>query len=587
MILTDIIAKDFLSIGSIHLQLPRSGLMLVTGWDEDIGRANGAGKSTIFQVMAWALYGELPRDIKVEELIRRGQSSCQATVKFIIDNVQYTVTRKRPSSLELYIGNEKQKGNPKYLQACIEQFIGLSYKQFLITSYFPQRGDGSRFLKQNDAAAKDFLGTILNFNKTEAAYKKLHIELKEAEQQAAMKMGEVNAIGTSLERFKSIASMPMPSPPAKEDVIAVKSELEKLNLLQEPDTSAIDSEIEKVRAAVEKVEAAKYTSESHRRSIADKQRRIQHLQQSSTHYMTCPSCQTELLDSNGTLVEFDEEAAEQVKAQKIEQVEAEIAEIQLKLEKLSPLVEKASQFQLKLDEVKTKRINARHEFDMAMQKKSHLKTQMASFRKEAEAYQQGKLQKDKIAEQVIEAESALSLKTAELKKLEHEVLLLSAAKAVMSPQGAIAYSLDSIMSDINDEVAQYLDVFSHNTMTYKLTSGDDKAKVTHTLTKSGVDVSVGSLSGGEERGLILSVDLGLGEVIANRSGVNLPSVLMLDECFEGLDYVGKEKVIDALRDIAKDRCIIVIDHSTEFNALFDQSIKVVKKNEISSLVTAS
>jgi DNA repair exonuclease SbcCD ATPase subunit len=121
-------------------------------------------------------------------------------------------------------------------------------------------------------------------------------------------------------------------------------------------------------------------------------------------------------------------------------------------------------------------------------------------------------------------------------------------------------------------------------MTYALTSGDDKAKITHTVTKDGQDVSVGSLSGGEERGLILSVDLGLAEVIANRSGVNLPSVLMLDECTDGLDYVGKEKLLDALRQIAQTRCIIVIDHSTEFSALFDRNIKIIKKGGVSSLV---
>lgn len=574
---------NFLSFEKATFDFPQSGLILVTGKDEDLGRANGAGKSSLMQALAWCIYGELPRDIKVEELVRRGQSSASVTLDFVVDGTNYKVVRKRPSGLELTIGVEKQKGNPKYLQAVIEQVVGLSYKQFLITSFFPQRGDSSRFLKQNDATAKDFLGTILNFNKTEAAYKKLHAELKEAERLAAIKSGEVSAAEQSLERFKSIAQMPLPSQPPKNDILAVKGQLAAL-VLDPPDTSLIDQEIEKLRDAVEKVDAAVYTSGSYKKQIDDKLKRIEHLKQASTHFLTCPSCSAELLESNGKLVEFDDEAAEEVRSQKVQQVEAEIAELQLKLEKLAPLVQKQAQFQLKLDEAKAKKINATRDYEAALKEQTNLKWKMSSFRQAAEAYQQAKQQKDKISEQMIEVESSLALKTAELRNLEKEVMLVAASKAVMSPQGAIAYSLDSIMNDINDEVGNYLDIFSHSTMTYRLTSGDDKAKVTHTVTKDGQDVSVGSLSGGEERGLILSVDLGLAEVIANRSGVNLPSVLMLDECFEGLDFVGKEKVIDALREIAKDRCIVVIDHSTEFNALFDQSIKVVKKGGISSLV---
>jgi DNA repair exonuclease SbcCD ATPase subunit len=585
MIVTDITIKNFLSFGDVHCQLPPSGLVLVTGWDEDLGRSNGAGKSTLFHALSWCIYGELPKDIKVEELIRRGEKSCSVTVIFAIDSVQYTVTRKRPSSLEFTIGNEKQKGNPKYLQALIEQTIGLSYKQFLITSYFPQKGDSSRFIKQNDSMAKDFLSTILSFNKTEQAYKKLHLELKELETKVAAKAAELSTTEASIERFSLVADMSIPPMPSREEVGQAKKAIEEVEffIANPPDTSTVDAEIARVQAAVEKVRAAKYSVSSWESSIAEKQRRIDHLNQGEAHYLTWPSCEAELLESSGKLVHFDEQAAEDVKARKIAHIEEEIADIRQKLEKVLPLVDKETALQDKLSELSSKRMQARHDYDMAVQKRSHLASQMASFKQAVIASQQAKQQKDKIAVQLLELQTAATVKAAELALMSEEVMILAAAKSVMSPTGAIAYSLDSVMIELNNEVGQYLDVFSHNTMTYKLTSGEDKAKVTHTITKSDADVSVGSLSGGEERGLILSVDLGLSEVIASRSGVNLPSVLMLDECFEGLDYIGKERVIDALREVSKDRCIIVIDHSTEFNALFDKSIKVLKKNDVSRL----
>jgi len=585
MIITDVMIKDFLSFKEAHFQFPRSGLVLLSGWNEDQQRSNGAGKSSLFNALCWCIYGELPKEIKVEELIRRGEKSCAVAVRFEVDGIRYGVVRKRPSGLEITINGEKQKGNPKFLQAFIESTIGLNYKQFLITSFFPQKGDASRFIKQNDATAKDFLSTILNFNKTEQAYKKIHMEMKDLDVLIGTKSGEVASIENSITRFESLINMPIPEMPDRAQVVAVKKELDLLaaQTLTEPDTTQLDAQILQVQSGVNTVNALKHQTGAWGGSISEKTLRINHLKNSDAHTLTCPSCSAELLESAGQLVEFDHATAEQIKADKISALSAEIEVLQAKIDKAKPVIEKAAEFDKKLEDLKVKRRSLRHDYDMSLQRQFFLKDQIQSFKKAIVSSQQVQRQRDEIVTQLEEMREQLAIKTAELQNLQGDLILAAASKVVLSPTGAIAYSLDGIMSDLNEQVSQYLDIFSHNTMVYNVTSGDDKAKVTHTLSKDGADVSVGSLSGGEERGLILSVDLGLAEVIVTRSGVNLPSVLMLDECFEGLDYVGKEQVIDALREIATDRCIIVIDHSTEFNALFDQSMRVVKKNGISSL----
>lgn len=585
MKITDLMIKNFLSIGEAHYQFPTSGLVLLSGFDEDLGRSNGAGKSSFFHSLCWCLYGELPKEIKVEELIRRGEKVCAVAVKFDIDGTVYTVVRKRPSSLEVLVGKEKLKGNPKYLQAFIETTIGLSYKQFLITSYFPQKGDSSRFIKQTDALAKDFLSTILSFNKTEQAYKKIHLMMKDQDTLLSTKSGEVSSLESSINRFKSIAEMPSPEMPNKAEILRVKGELDLVNVqtANEPDTAIVDGEIAKFVKAIASLLQRKMSANDSENKIKAHLARIAHLETSEAHTLTCPSCAADLLESQGSLVQFDAATAEQIKADKISTLRAEIVELEAKLAVDKSLMSKEPELQKKLDDLRFKRQQARHDYDMGIQKKSFLQEQMQAFKKAIVAAQQSISQKDQIITQLSEMQGQYITKSAELQDLQQELMELAAAKAVMSPTGAIAYSLDSVMEEINSEVGQYLDIFSHNSMSYRITSGDDKAKVTHTINKNGQDVSVGSLSGGEERGLILSVDLGLSEVIVKKSGVNLPSVLMLDECFDGLDYIGKEKVIDALREIANDRCIIVIDHSTEMCALFDQSIRVVKKNEVSRL----
>jgi DNA repair exonuclease SbcCD ATPase subunit len=559
--------------------------MLVTGWDYDLNRSNGAGKSSLFQALSWCLYGEIPRDVKVEELVRRGQKACSVSTTFEIDGSKYVVTRRRPSGVDLVVNNEKFKGNPKLIQAVIEQTIGLSYDQFLITSYFPQNEDSSRFLKQNDTKAKDFLSAILNFNRTEAAYKKLQMECKELEVAMSVTKSEMAITQQSIDRFLTLLTVPAPEAPNKDDIVRVKRELDSVTkmTLQVPDTSAFEDKLNRLSAALRNAQQSKYRLTQVQNLISERERKIAHIAESSEHTMECPSCAADLLTLHGKLVEFDDEAAAAVKQSKIDALKAEIDALVLEQKTLTPLSDAVDALQLKLDETKAKRQQARHDYDMALQKKNFLNSQIEGFKTAILANQQGQKQKQKVADQVAALQADLAVKDEKFKKLEEEFMIVSAAKNVMSPVGAIAYSLDSILEDITEAVGQYLDIFSGNTMTYRITSGNDKAKITHAISKDAVDVSVGSLSGGEARGLIISVDLGLADVIARRSGVALPSIMLLDECFEGLDYVGKERVIDALREISKDRCIIVIDHSTEFNALFDKSVKVVKRQQISSL----
>jgi DNA repair exonuclease SbcCD ATPase subunit len=160
--------------------------------------------------------------------------------------------------------------------------------------------------------------------------------------------------------------------------------------------------------------------------------------------------------------------------------------------------------------------------------------------------------------------------------------------AVYSPTGAQAYVLDSIVDSFNEVIQKYVDIMSPN-MTYTLNSfkenakGDVVAKFSETLTKSGEVVSVGSLSGGEEKGLSLCVDFALLEVLETQFGMTLNPII-LDEPFDGLDAAGREVVVDLLETLARNRQIFVIDHASESKAMFLKSVKVELRNKVSSIV---
>lgn len=591
MILTDVLVSNFLSIGRIFLHLPNTGLILLTGWDADLGRANGAGKTSIFQAICWCFYEELTRDIKVSEIVRRGETHAFVTVTFSVNSDTYEATRRRgptskESGFEFKINGKAEKGTSKFLSALVQQIIGLNFEQFLVTSYFPQKGDASRFIRQKDVDAKTFLGNLMGFSKIDEAHAKLKNELKELQTQHSIKMTEIKTMEESIQRFSSFADDPPVKPDASE-AAEIKEELAKVRaiLAVKPDTKQLDANIDRFMAAQQKVNKAKAELSIMENDVRHRQRTIQNIRAygHNHHVMNCPGCELTLIEVLGALKEFDESSAEHATNNKIDKLNDEIAALKPAMEERHKLLTQTASLDQKLNQLMKDKSNIWKDYEIAEEKQKYLLARATAFQDRVKSYQREKQRRDDLAGQIAHIQERWNVAVKELTKLEDDVAIVLAAKEVTSPNGAVAYSLDSVIQDINGAAASYLDVFSHGTMGYTLSLSDDKGKIAHSVSKGGEDVSVGSLSGGEDRGLVLSVDLGLSDVIAARRGTSLPSLLLLDECFEGLDYVGKEKVIDALREVARDRCVIVIDHSSEFNALFDSHLKIVKKDDMSEL----
>ena len=59
---------NILSIEQAAVTFGDSGLVLVEGFDYDSGRANGAGKSAIFNALSFALYDKVPRRVTKSEI---------------------------------------------------------------------------------------------------------------------------------------------------------------------------------------------------------------------------------------------------------------------------------------------------------------------------------------------------------------------------------------------------------------------------------------------------------------------------------------------------------------------------------------
>ena len=147
---------NFQSLGDVTFPFP-SGLVLIDGIDEDLGSANGVGKSALMSSITYALYGRTPKNIKSENLIRNGMKSMSVELEFEgNDNAIIQVKRTRTESsskLFLTINGVKIDGTIKDLEKRIPELVGLSFEQFVQTVYVFQ-GSNKRFISLNDTEKK-------------------------------------------------------------------------------------------------------------------------------------------------------------------------------------------------------------------------------------------------------------------------------------------------------------------------------------------------------------------------------------------------------------------------------------------------
>jgi len=156
------------------------------------------------------------------------------------------------------------------------------------------------------------------------------------------------------------------------------------------------------------------------------------------------------------------------------------------------------------------------------------------------------------------------------------------------PTGAPAYIMDGIVDSFNDSVTDYINYIwpnaSYSLQTFK--ENKDKTistKFSESLMINGKDTSIGSLSGGELRALSLAIDFAVVDILKNKFSTDLNPII-LDEPFNGLDTAGKEMVIELLEKLAVDKEIWIVDHSSESKSMFDRTVRVEKRNGISSII---
>lgn len=181
-----ITAKNFMCFGDKPIEIEfqnYNNIVLVKGTNYDTAKtpedakssSNGAGKSSIPEILVYGLYGQTikaPKKIGTKDVIN------QKTGKGLVVEVfwdDYKVERRRkPDSLRLWKGDEELTlGGMPATQELIENIIGLNYQTFVNVVIFTDDNSQS-FLECNAAEKRSIIENLLSLEK----YKTYHENAK-------------------------------------------------------------------------------------------------------------------------------------------------------------------------------------------------------------------------------------------------------------------------------------------------------------------------------------------------------------------------------------------------------------------------
>jgi len=605
--------KNFLSYATLNQSFLK-GLYLVKGWNHDMNSANGAGKSALIDAVCFAIYGELPRKVKVDDVIKWGESSCTVDLEFSKGDVVCRIIRSRgPNSLEFYENDQKINGkDSRETQQKIIDRMGMSLTSFYQSVYFAQNsGLGEQFLFSNDEDKKEVFTELSNcgvfdvcFNEAKADVKsfvgksvEIDVELQNlvirkkdreelieryrllSSQHEQLKKAELDSGEEKLKELKRKVSAAEKS--FAEDLKLIKA-IDDYSAMLEILTTELNENAEKEYYASV---TEKQLDQKDLEVTAKERNRVWTLLQESK----CPTCGGDIDKTKfcTDLASLDEQQSKS--SQKIEGMDITIESLKKKMDKekqkqkdISDLNVKIAVAQKRVEE--SKRLYENQKLDLEKQMHEvHASIEAISTKKNdyLELIETASAEIKTMDEEVTGKKNKLQ----EIQKYlgAYEILIKA-----FSREGIKAFVFAQMVNELNLYIDEYMRQLFEDAVTLRFDvqsvtgSGQIKQKIDTQLKVSGISRNINLLSGGEIARLILATNFAISKVISSRS--TSVSFSFLDECFTGLDHNGKAQIMSFLKNLSAGKDFVyVIDHQTEFQNLFDGVFMAEKKNGVSTL----
>lgn len=514
---------------------------------------NGAGKSTISQVITFGLYGKLEGK-KLKDIPNRINGN--AWVRITLDHQSMDVTIERgldPNIFRIFLDGKEfdQAGSRSLQDFLVDDILGIPYYVFNNTISLSVN-DFKSFLKMSVSDKRAIIDKIFGFHILNQMREILKSELKKLKETIDTLIGKKSSLELSIKN--------------------TQEEMENLLLILETQNNTFDAELEKnlqtfqelknlhdekflefkntysslVKKANE-VTSLLYETESQLREIVNKLK----LYDSNK----CPTCSSSL----------DSDFHQGIKSSLLDsksQLEADLVEIKSQKNELDSEKEKSQDTSQKFIEKGTK-INSRIQ---------QIKDQIQEATKKSQNNQTESL------ERILGSfESEKNTVAETLQQTEERQYWMKSIDEILGEKGVKQMAIRTILPSLNSEITNLL--AKMNLQHQVVFDEEFNSQIYH----MGIEIPVQTLSTGEMKKIDFIVLIAILKLMKMK--FNSINLLFLDELFSSVDPDGVHSILSILKSISSDLGlnIFVINHAPMPHEIFDFKLDIVKKNNFSSI----
>lgn len=548
---------------------------------------NGAGKSTLFEAVALALTNESLRGVKKETFINHDEEWCD--VRFELTNSvlkrDFVIYRKffrggKAVKVEIYENGELNTQITSVVEAnkYIYETIGVS-RDDLLRYFIISQDNHYTFFTASDADKKEIMNRITSADMVNPILNYLGSQFKE-------KNDEYNDITRRLDKAVARRDLLLEQ---KETLLAtddsgvelenLRSELKdiegKLNKAKSERKKLHVVDVDELKKKRKKIKGEIETLET---EISENTSTKRQLEYELDGRVICPKCKHEFIQNSalGLTVKQTQSLIKETDKE-LEKQRSERDSKNAQVKKLTEQINNADSVNDQIDEL-----------DVKIEKYERRKKSTEKEIHDLEDKRNNNSELKELDEKINLSDDEIKSIRATLSPISDELEIIKFWQFYMGRSGFQTYLANKSIKIIEGMTNNYLKRFGVEMRIlingFKvLASGEVREKIDVFVLEDGVTAEAYmGRSGGERGRVVLAGVLAIHKLInmsTEGKGLNL---LLLDECFPGMDSLGQENIIKIFDTIGVTSMIITQNVSDGFNA--DNALRVVKHKGVSRYI---
>ena len=580
------------------------GMTLVCGKNNDIpGQANSAGKSSLFDALLYALFGQLQTNVKNKNLKNRysNDTSMAVSIEFDIDGRssyrierglnKYSQTFLKVISIDGESETDVSKSSIQESDAFISNEILHCDVSIFLRTVLLSSDQNYNFFLLPPAMKKDFIEKLFNIKIFGEMYALIHKDILAADKEFAKKQSSLLVLNKNKDDFEEReTSFEKLRKEAIESIKQKKEDAEaKLKELKEKKISVNEEEVKKIEDLLNKLSEKKIalsskTNEisSSKRSLESKKFQLEALKKNNLKTVSSYSGLLEKLCDHCKPVVSKYYNLDTLNSQ-IEDADEKLSKIGIASKKLD---DESSKIEEKAVKIAEKTVELNQKISDLTRESNEVRVDIAKLEHEA-SFQEELLQKkisetNPYVELLSSAKKSIEEENESLAKLDENYRYLKFAEQIVSQDTLKKFIIKDLVGLLNSKIKYYLmKLGAKYTCVF-----DESMKFTFITPDNGGETEYATFSAGERMRLLIAASFAFRDFMSTRNNFT-SNILILDEFIDSaIDTLAVNNVLAILQEFSRlnKQHVMIISHRKEIdNSIFDNIIMVEKNRNISTI----